>query len=96
MAVYIVAEQEIIDPEGYREYQRRVVPTILQYGGKVLAAGKPVAIIEGNWHPKRVLILEFESLEQVNRWYNSEEYTAIKDIRLKSALTQGVVVQGLQ
>ena len=96
MAAYIIAEQEIIDPEGFREYQRLVVPTIRQFGGKILAAGEPVESMEGDWHPERVLILEFESVEHLKRWYYSDEYTAIKDIRLKTAHTQGVVVQGIQ
>ncbi len=78
MAAYVVAEQEIIEPEGFREYQKRVGSTIKQFGGKVLAAGEPVEALEGDWHPKRVLILEFESVEQIRSWYNSEEYAAIK------------------
>jgi uncharacterized protein (DUF1330 family) len=95
MTAYIIAEENVTDPEGFREYLKRVVPTIQHFGGKILAAGGTIETFEGDWHPNRLVILEFESVEQAKRWYTSDEFAPLKDIRLKTANTQGVLVQGI-
>lgn len=57
--------------------------------------GERGEIIEGDWHPHRLVILEFESVEQARRWYSSDEYTAIKAIRHQAAKTRLVFVPGV-
>jgi uncharacterized protein (DUF1330 family) len=95
MAAYVIADFEILDLEGMREYLGRVGATIEQYGGTYLVRGGIGETIEGDWHPHRLVILKFESIEQAKRWYHSEEYTAIKAIRHQSAHTQLIVVPGI-
>jgi uncharacterized protein (DUF1330 family) len=96
MAAYVIADVEVLDVEGMREYGRRVGATIEQYGGTYLVRGGVGEIIEeGDWHPRRLVILKFESVEQARRWYHSEEYTAIKAIRHKTARTQLIMVPGI-
>jgi uncharacterized protein (DUF1330 family) len=96
MAAYVIADFEILDLEGMREYLSRVGTTIEQYGGTYLAQGKRAEIIEeGDWHPRRLVILKFESIEHAKRWYHSEEYSAIKAIRHKAAHTQLILVPGI-
>ena len=51
-------------------------------------------ILEGDWHLHRLILLEFPSVEQARRWYQSDEYAPVKDIRLKTAVTQVILVQG--
>ena len=96
MAAYLIADFEILDVEGMRAYLERVGATIAQYGGKYLVRGAVGETIEGDWHPHRLVILEFESVEQVRRWYQSKEYSAIKPIRHKTARTQLIVVPGIE
>ena len=50
--------------------------------------------MEGVWHPNRLAMLEFESVEQARRWYASDEYAPLKDIRLKTANTRLFLVEG--
>jgi len=52
-------------------------------------------VLEGDWHPHRLILLEFESVEQAKRWYNSAEYASVKGIRHRTANTDFVLVQGL-
>ena len=92
----MIADFEILDLEGVREYLGRVGATIERYGGTYLVQGGRGEIIEeGDWHPRRLVILKFESIEQARRWYHSEEYTAIKAIRHKTAHTQLIMVPGI-
>jgi uncharacterized protein (DUF1330 family) len=95
MAAYVIADFEILDWEGMKAYAKQVGATIEQYGGKYLIQGATTETLEGDWHPHRLVILEFESVEQAKRWYHSEEYSAIKPIRHKTARTQLIVVRGI-
>ncbi len=94
MAAYMIVDNEVTDPEGYREYQKRVGSTLESYGGKFLVRGGNYKTLEGDWHLHRLILLEFPSVEQATRWYQSDEYAPVKDIRLKTALTQVILVQG--
>jgi uncharacterized protein (DUF1330 family) len=96
MTAYIIADFEILDWEGMKAYAQRVGATIKQYGGTYLVQGATTETLEGDWHPHRLVILEFESVEQAKRWYHSEEYSAIKPIRHKTARTQLIVVPRIE
>ena len=94
MAAYMIVDNEVTDPEGFREYQKRVGSTLESYGGHSLSEGERMRILEGDWHLHRLILLEFPSVEQARRWYQSDAYAPVKDIRLKTALTQVILVQG--
>lgn len=95
MAAYYIGDLDITDPAGMKEYRERVGATIEQYGGKFLVRGGTCEVVEGNWQPHRLVLLEFESVEQAKRWYNSVEYAAIIGIRHRTTNTDFVLVQGL-
>ena len=94
MAAYLIAEIEITNPEGYAAYTKVVPATVEKYGGKFLIRGGKFEKLEGDWHPTRVVLLEFPSLEQAKRWYNSEEYREPKALRFKTAKTNLILVEG--
>jgi uncharacterized protein (DUF1330 family) len=95
MSAYMIVEEHVTDPEGFQNYrQGGVASTIEHFGGKILAAGGTVETLEGDWHPSRLVILAFESVEQAKRWYHSQEYAPLKEIRLKTTNSQAVLVQG--
>jgi uncharacterized protein (DUF1330 family) len=95
MAAYLIANVDVKDAVGYERYRQLVPPTIEKYGGKYLARGGRAEQLEGQWGPKRVVVLEFESVEQAKRWYASEEYREAKAIRVKTAATDVIVVEGV-
>src|ERR687894_3291285 len=74
MAVYAVVNVRVTDPNRYAEYRAKAPDTISHYGGKYLARGGAVEVLEGNWEPQRLVILEFESMERFKEWYKSPEY----------------------
>lgn len=95
MAAYMIVDNEITDPEGFREYQKRVGSTLESYGGTFLVRGEKYENLEGDWHLHQLILLEFPSVEQARRWYQSDAYAPVKDIRLKTAHTQAILVQGI-
>ena len=94
MAVYAVVNIRVSDPTRYAEYREKAPATIAPYGGKYLARGGTVEVVEGEWDPKRLVVLEFESMERFHRWYNSPEYAPLKQVRGETTVSDFVVVEG--
>ncbi len=94
MPGYVVAEVEVTDPATYEEYRKRVPAIVAQYGGKYLVRGGAVEKKEGAWEPKRLVVLEFPSLEQARKWYHSPEYAPVLALRLKAARSKVLLVEG--
>ena len=94
MAAYVIVEIDITDPVGYEEYRKLGPPAIVAYDGKFLARGGKVEVLEGNWVPRRLVVLEFESVERAKEWWASKEYSAAKQVRQRTAITNMIVVEG--
>lgn len=94
MAGYVVAEVEVTDPVTYEEYRKLVPGTVAKYGGKFLVRGGAVDPKEGGWQPKRLVVLEFASLDQAKKWYHSPEYAPALALRTKAARSKVVLVEG--
>lgn len=94
MAGYVIGEVEVTDPKAYEEYRKLVPATIAKYDGRYLVRGGAVETKEGGWSPGRLVVLEFPSVEQARRWYQSPEYARARAIRLKSANAKVVIAEG--
>jgi len=94
MAAYVIANVNVHDAASFEEYRRQVPATIAKHGGRYLVRGGRVEPIEGAWNPTRLVVLEFPSIEQARRWYDSEDYRGPKALRMKSALTDVIFVEG--
>jgi uncharacterized protein (DUF1330 family) len=95
MSAYVVVEIEVLDPERYETYKQLAPPSIAQYGGRYVARGGQMETLEGTWSPKRLVILEFPSVDQAKAWWNSAEYAQAKALRQAASRTQMIVVEGL-
>ncbi len=95
MAAYVVVDIGVTDPVGYEEYKVLAAPTVAAYGGRYIARGGRVARLEGDWTPRRVVILEFPSMEQAQAWWASPEYSAARAVRQRTATANMVVVEGV-
>jgi uncharacterized protein (DUF1330 family) len=95
MPAYFIVDNEVTDSAGFEEYRQRVPATVEQYGGRFLVRGGHIQTLEGDWKPKRIVVTQFPSIEQARRWYDSEEYRALKAIRSRSARGSVVLVEGV-
>ena len=94
MAAYVVVDIEVTDAAGFHEYLNVAGPIVANYGGRLLAAGPPAAILEGSWHPKGVTVIEFPSVEQAKQWHTAPEYQAPKQLRQRAAKSHMVLLEG--
>jgi uncharacterized protein (DUF1330 family) len=92
MSVYMVSNVEVHDPKQFRSYQKQGHAAAVQYGGKFLAEGTVPEPMEGDWTPKRMAIVEFESADAARRFYNSPEYQAARQHRREAATFNIVLV----
>jgi uncharacterized protein (DUF1330 family) len=95
MAAYFIADQlEVTDRETMKAYVAGVGATIAQYGGRFVVRGGDPEGIEGDWHPRRIIVLEFPDRATLKAWYDSPEYADLKAMRFACARTDAVVVDG--
>ena len=87
---------EVTNPEKLQRYREGVLATVERYGGRFLTVGGKCDIVEGQWKPNFPVILEFPSLEQAHRWYDSEEYSELKALRLEAVKGNGVFIEGTE
>lgn len=96
MPAYLLVEIEIEDPAAYEEYRRLVPSTLAAYGGEYLVRGGRTETLEGDWVPKRLVVVRFESAAQAKKWWSCAEYAPIKAIRQRAAETRMVLVEGVE
>jgi uncharacterized protein (DUF1330 family) len=95
MSAYVIVDIDVLDPKGYEEYKKLASAAVTLYGGRYLARGGPNETLEGEWHAKRLVILEFASTERAKAWLVSSEYAPARALRHKTARTNMVVVEGV-
>ena len=94
MAAYVVGEIEVTDPTVYEEYRKQVPASVAKYGGKFVVRGGRSEALEGGWAPKRLVVLEFPSMDQALKWYRSPEYQPLIALRQRGSRGKLVAVEG--
>lgn len=95
MAAYLVADLDVKDPAGIENYRAKVGATIAQYGGRFIVRGGAHDVLEGDWRPTRLVLIEFPDMASLKRWYNSPEYRPLIAERQAAAATDVVAVEGV-
>ena len=95
MPAYLIVETDIHDPEQYELYKAASPAAVAAGGGRFLARGGELAVLEGDWTPQRLVVLEFEDLAAIRRFYDSPAYREAKALREGAATLRMVAVQGL-
>ena len=94
MAAYVIVEISIHDLDTYREYTLLTPQSIADRGGRFAVRGGQAESLEGDWHPERIVVLEFPDLDRARKWYDSQAYAEAKKLRQRSAKTKMILVPG--
>ena len=96
--IFVVLDITVNDTIMYEQYRIKVEPIIKKYGGKYLVRSggmafdkdpeKKVIPGEGNWNPNRLIILEWDSMEELQKFINSAEYLKDKEIGIKNGISR--------
>ncbi len=94
MAAYLIFDVEVTDPTAADDYIKLANESLAPFQSKTLLHGGMVEVLEGDWEPKTLVMLEFESTEQARQWYNSPAYSKAKDILRRAASCNVILVEG--
>jgi uncharacterized protein (DUF1330 family) len=94
MSAYVIGEIDVVDPAAYEEYRKQVLAVVTKYGGKFLVRGGKIDPKEGGWTPKRIVVLEFPSMAQAQKWYDSADYEPLIKLRQKASKGKLILVEG--
>ena len=94
MLGYAIFNINITNPESYNEYIEKVVKVTEKFGGKYIVRGGATTKIEGTFPHPRTVVIQFPSYKDALRWYNSEEYKPIREIRFKNAKSIAIIIEG--
>ena len=96
MSVYMIGDVDIYNMEEYKKYMEKVRPMIESYGGEYLIRGGEIDSLETNlWKPTRMVLVKFPNKKSAMSWYNSNEYKPYKKIRLETATSNIIIVEGI-
>ncbi len=94
MPAYIVALIEVTDPTRYAEYVKATPAAIARFGGRFLARAGRTETLEGPEEKRRVIIIEFPSLDQAKAFYDSAEYQQVRELRRDAAIGTLILIEG--
>ena len=94
MAGYLIVQVEVTDPAQYEDYKKMVPASLEPFGGKFVVRGGACENLEGNWQPKRLVVIQFPSVDAAKKWWASSEYRDAKALRQRSAKAEMIVVEG--
>lgn len=95
MKAYIIVRIEVQDPATYEKYRAQVPAVIEKYGGRFLVRGGQTQILEGEWPDRRMVVLEFPSMEAAQAFYHAPEYAPLKALRQSASRAELVIVEGI-
>lgn len=87
MVAYLIGRMNIVDPDQYNQYKKHTPAIIEKFGGRFLSRGGNITHLEGKPDERRVVLVQFNSIEEVKQFYDSPEYTYAKKLR-ESAATE--------
>ena len=90
----MIAEIDVTDAVAYEEYRKQVVAVVEKYQGRFIVRGGKIDAREGGWTPKRIVVVEFPSLAQAQKWYDSPEYAPLIKLRQRASKGKLILVEG--
>ena len=95
MSVYVIVDNDVHDPEPYAEYLRLVTPTVAQYGGRYVVRAGHIHFADSDWHPGRLVVIEFDDVAAARRWVEAEDTQEIHAMRRRHASSRLIIIDGV-
>ena len=94
MPTYVVGDIEISNSAAYHAHSPRALATIARFGGRVIAGGGRIDLLEGDPMPERIFIIEFPTADAARRWYQSDDYQEALKIRRSASRGRVFLIEG--
>lgn len=94
MSVYFIASIRMKSEQEYERYLEQAEKIFSRYRGTYLAVDDTPEVLEGEWNYSRAVLISFDTPEDFNAWYRSEDYQEILRHRLFAAECDSILIQG--
>ena len=95
MPAYVIAAvSEAWDQDKLIRYREGNTEVVAEYGGRFVARGGSLELLEGDWDPLRIVIIEFPDMDSARGWYRSDGYAPLRELRRSASVTDIVLVEG--
>ena len=95
MPAYLIARIEVTDWKRYRQYVEATPGVVSRCGGKFIVRGRQSVVLEGEPESRRLVVIEFPTLERAQEFFHSPEYTRVKQLRAGASVGQFLAVDGV-
>jgi uncharacterized protein (DUF1330 family) len=96
MPAYVIAAVlDSWDQDKLVQYREGNTAAVAEHGGRFVARGGATVVLEGDWDPQRIVLIEFPDLNAARAWYESDGYAPLRELRRSASKTDIVVVEGL-
>ena len=96
MSAYLIADIDLHDADRYKIYVENVPALIKKHGGRYRVRGGQSEVLEGNWSPSRLVVLEFPDRTAALAFYNDQGYEPYKALRQSISTGSVVIVEGVE
>ena len=93
-AYFLVDVRQVLDGAKMDDYRARISPVVEKFGGRYLVAGGPFEVVEGSYQPVFPVLIQFPTMDDARRWYDSDDYRELKRLRLSATVSNGVFMEG--
>ena len=94
MSAYVIVQVDVHDDAGYEDYKPQVPATLEPFGGRFVVRGGDPETLEGDWAPKRIVVIGFPDRDRAKAWLESDVYRDARALRHATAHTKMIVVDG--
>jgi uncharacterized protein (DUF1330 family) len=95
MPAYIIVDVNVTNPQRYEDYKKLTPGSLVPFEGKFIVRGGASETLEGDWHPGRIVVLQFPSMEKAKAWWSSDGYAPAKALRPATSITRMIMVDGV-
>jgi|TARA_A100001011_G_C13698788_1_gene590650 uncharacterized protein (DUF1330 family) len=96
MTTYVVVDNEVHNPEQYREYLELITPTVEQYKGTYVIRAGEIFFSDTDWRPDRLVVIAFATKEDALGWVESKDIKPIHDMRRSHATSKLIIIEGVK
>jgi uncharacterized protein (DUF1330 family) len=92
---YLIFNVDVHDPDGYARYASDAPDTVARFGGRILARAGRMEVLEGDWVPGRLVVIEFPTYDDARGWWDREPEDELRAVRQATSTAQIVLTDGL-
>ena len=96
MNAYIIGDITVEDLERYKNYIAKAPSFVAKHEGRYLVRGGEVTVMEGDWRPARIVVLEFPSVEHAQAFAADPAYQEVAEDRRAATASRLIIVEGAE